>query len=212
MEFFQKLAETAGNQLPQVKGLGVFGLILTIVIAALFCFFGYRGLKFFIALCGFGIGALIGAVIVLLAHIPSPAGIIVIIVIGAVCALIAFFIYRVGVFVTVAFSVGSLVARILSQKPGGWVAVLIAIIAGLLVGFLVLKFLRTGVILISAITGGFSLSLHLVADVVFRYLLKTETGQARLIAIAAAGILLSILGMVYQFRTAPDGSPRKRSR
>ena len=210
MEFFQKLAETAGNQLPQVKGLGVFGLILTIVIAALFCFFGYRGLKFFIALCGFGIGALIGAVIVLLAHIPSPAGIIVIIVIGAVCALIAFFIYRVGVFVTVAFSVGSLVARILSQKPGGWVAVLIAIIAGLLVGFLVLKFLRTGVILISAITGGFSLSLHLVADVVFRYLLKTETGQARLIAIAAAGILLSILGMVYQFRTAPDGSPRKR--
>ena len=212
MEFFQKLAETAGNQLPQVKGLGVFGLILTIVIAALFCFFGYRGLKFFIALCGFGIGALIGAVIVLLAHIPSPAGIIVIIVIGAVCALIAFFIYRVGVFVTVAFSVGSLVARILSQKPGGWVAVLIAIIAGLLVGFLVLKFLRTGVILISAITGGFSLSLHLVADVVFRYLLKTETGQARLIAIAAAGILLSILGMVYQFRTAPDGSPRRRSR
>ena len=210
MEFFQKLAEAAQNQLPQVNGLGLFGTILSIVIAALFCFFGYRGLKFFIALSGFAIGALIGSLIVLLARIPSPAGLIVILVIGAVLALASFFLYKAGVFVMIAFTVGTTVGRILSVRMSGWLAVIIAVAAGLLAGFLVLKFIRPGVILISGITGGFSLALYLIVDIVLKYWVKTNVTQVRLIGVAAIGILLSILGIVYQFRTAPDGSARRR--
>lgn len=173
-------------------------LLFEVIFGALNCFFGYKLLKVWMAVCGFIIGATGGFLIAarflternIVFGITAAAGIV-----GSV---LAYQIYLVGVFfLGWMMSVAAVIAFVRSLPIGDkekLVVIAAGVLLGLIVGVLIVKFARPSIILVTGISGGIS-----TATAAFS-LLKLEQP---VLVVTGAGILLAIVGIMVQFLTTP---------
>ena len=173
-------------------------LLFEVIFGALNCFFGYKLLKVWMAVCGFIIGATGGFLIAarflternIVFGITAAAGIV-----GSV---LAYQIYLVGVFfLGWMMSVAAVIAFVRSLPIGDkekLVVIAAGVLLGLIVGVLIVKFARPSIILVTGISGGIS-----TATAAFSFL-KLEQP---VLVVTGAGILLAIVGIMVQFLTTP---------
>ena len=165
----------------------------SIVFALLACFFGYKLSKFIISVSGFLLGAAIGLVVCALYLETDHAVVwitVISLIIGISFALLAFKLYRIGVFLYCLFFTCNTVYLLF---PAGMrtPALILGIIIGIIAGVLSFRFLRELMILITAAYGGLQAARLLLGiwnyDTLWMYL--------------AAGAALAALGTLTQFMT-----------
>ena len=180
----------------------VIGLLLVFML--LTCFFGFRMKKIWISVLGVLIGFTLGALIGVLIN----QGTALIIICGLVSAIIggviAFKLYRVGMFIwtgSLAFSmVYDLLARFLDIREMA-PAILVTVVSlgvGILIGILTLRFMRPVTIVVTSVSGGLSSGIYLtvIGSSLFHYSIEAP---AALFALLGIGVLLAALGMAVQF-------------
>ena len=186
------------NLAEKIETYATILLLFEVIFGALNCFFGYKLLKVWMAVCGFIIGATGGFLIAarflternIVFGITAAAGIV-----GSV---LAYQIYLVGVFfLGWMMSVAAVIAFVRSLPIGDkekLVVIAAGVLLGLIVGVLIVKFARPSIILVTGISGGIS-----TATAAFS-LLKLEQP---VLVVTGAGILLAIVGIMVQFLTTP---------
>lgn len=166
-------------------------IAVLLISALLACFFGYRLRKFCVAVTGFSAGLIIGFFVGALIGGP-PAGIAAALILAVILALLAFKLYKTGIFLMTAIYTFSAVLMIPdggNTVTGTLIAVL-AFIAAIAAGCLSLKFLRPVLITATSIGGGFQLAAAIT-------LLFAAAPQW---LFPALGCVLAILGIWVQAR------------
>lgn len=183
----------------QISGLtsttNIIIFIISVIFALATCFFGYKLLKLWSVLIGFVIGLALGGS---LANYFSGGRIWITIVVAVIVALIlgvlAFFLYRVGVFILVGIETFAVAANILTSiwttgKPG--VIYIISAIIGIIIGLLAMKFIKPFVIIITGLSGGAS-----VASALIRFIVISNN-----LIILIVFLAIAVAGMAVQFAT-----------
>lgn len=174
-------------------------LIVSVALALLQCFFGYRLLKVWVAVVGFALGFAVGFTVSALliggdAYIPAAIGIVV----GILAALIAFKLYLAGVFLLCGASSFLVVQSLPFPYTEAWgiVLVVLGMIAFIVVGILAVKFARPCIILVTAISGASQAVDGLRAPV-------EQLAENAWMGWAAVAVL-AVLGIVVQFKTTKN--------
>ena len=194
-QFFSNLVTSVGGEAPNFTQFGMIGVIITLVIAILYCFFGYKFLRVFITVIGFLAGLGIGYLIGVRVGANDIVKWILAVVIAIALAAVSFFIYKAGVFLVTFFVVLALVFQLCEKLPAPWPPV-IAVIVGLAAGILAVIFVRPVVIITSGLCGGMSFSMALVSD-----LIKWQSSYSQVV-VFALGLAIGILGILFQFKTS----------
>ena len=161
-------------------------MLLLLLFGALECFFGYRIFRVITALVGFIVGAAIGGVLGFFTA-QQLGALIGGLVVGILGGLLAFKLYKLGVFV-ICFFAGAALGLVLGAAAGDQsMAFAFAGIAGLALG--VLGVILTGplIIISTAIGGGMSCGMSLGT-------IMSNMGLGLLL-----GVVLSIVGILLQF-------------
>jgi hypothetical protein len=170
------------------------GLKGTSVIAGLFnlflCFFGYRYHRFLIALAGFMVGADAAYKTVSGVTMDNAMKILIILIAGLVCSLIAYSFYKLGIVVLVFAATYTFVMQLIGTNVAEPYNMYIAIVAGLLVGFVALRMIRPIVIVMTGLAGGTT------AVTTFATLIGYSNGTF----LTIVGLVLAALGIMYQFK------------
>lgn len=175
--------------------------VMTVVFAAMVimglieCFFGYKVMRWMFAIAGFFLGAAIGIVAAYFLPFSSEAATVALIgVCGLLGAFLLFRMYLVGVFLT-NFTLSFLVFALLLRADS--VSLLtVALIGALLIGVIAVKFVRVLTILSTGVSGGMMAGRALLALV----------GMGGFPALLA-GLVLTVLGIWYQWKTTGTGKP-----
>ena len=78
----------------------IAGSVIALILALIGCFFGYKLSRLFMGITGFIAGAIIGQIVASqILHVEGFASVLCIILCGAVIASLAFWIYRIGIFI-----------------------------------------------------------------------------------------------------------------
>jgi hypothetical protein len=188
--------------LPDFSGitwLPTAGIIFSVILGFIYCFLGYKAMRFVTTLVGFALGLSIGYVVAQVAHLTSPLDIIVPIAGGIVFALLGFFLYRIGIFFAVFLAVFGITVSLLKEytRLDETVVLIVALVVGVILAILSVVYLRPLVIVSTAISGGMILANEIYENLVHvRWSADLET-MIRL----GTGLLLALIGMIYQFRT-----------
>ena len=161
------------------------------------CFMGYRLKKLWMALLGFLAGAFaayyVGGI-----FISNKAVVLVIsVVIGLVVASFAMILYLAGIFI-IAAVLSAVTAHTVLPLSGTALTVVTVVIAAA-IGILAVKFTRPVLIIVSSVSGGFSLAGHLAQLVSLENLFGVQEVTKNLIWIA--GAILSLAGILIQMNT-----------
>lgn len=160
--------------------------LITIIIAIVTCFFGYRLNKIIIAIMGLFIGFNLG-----LTYLPIIIeNQTIIYIISAVIALIIGFtsynLYLIGIFLICALAVYNICGTIgISEN----LQTIIGLIAGVIAGVLAVKFTRPIMIIVTSFSGA-----SLITENVFNILKFTNPIITLIIT-----LIIATLGMLYQF-------------
>ena len=155
------------------------------------CFFGYRLQKLWIALIGFFIGLILGFGIgVALLHLNAGLAFLIGAVLGVLLGLVAFKVYRVGVFL---MCFGAVYTMCYSLIPLQWAGVAVGIAGGILAGVLAVKYLRPVIILTTGVGYGLSAA----------QMLLSLFGVDAFSVILPVGGVLALAGILVQFKTTP---------
>jgi hypothetical protein len=201
MQFVNNLTGTVTKN-PAASGLL---LVAALLLELAWCFFGYKAMRTFSAITGFVIGAGIGLGLSPLFHLVGIVALVVPLVIGAVLAVLGFFLYKVGAFLAVLITGSGAAASLLTRYlplNKTLIAILAAVI-GLVLAVLTVVFLRAMLIVASAFAGGFGFT-SLLLDNLIRIRWNTTYEAA---ARCGIGLILAVIGMIYQFRST---RPRRR--
>lgn len=186
---FSMLKGTDGPTAVFVAGkLGQETMIAAVVIGILFCILGLKLIKVISALMGFAVGAGIGIGVNRVTGLSGMTSVIVIFGCAVVLSVLAFFLYRLGVFVMTVSVVGSVTLTVLGT--GVQTQLLIAAAAALILGILAAVFVEPGTIIITSLAGGFSAGTNIAA-------LAGMTDN-RFIGLEI-GAVLAVLGILIQF-------------
>ena len=176
---------------------GILSAAVTLVIAVLNCFYGYRLKELWIGLSGFMVGALFGGNIAWKLSgsgwITALAALIVGLVVGAA----AFRLYLAGIFI-LAFLMVFETGKILMQEEGVLLVLLPAVL-GAAAGFLAMKFTKVVIILTTALGGGFS-----IMDSSMRILNVQHTGFT-VLSTVVVGLTFAVIGAGVQFCVTAKG-------
>lgn len=173
--------------------LVISGAAIAILIGILFCFFGYRLFKIVLGIAGFIWGALLVASVVFGLTHSTLAAVLAGLAGGIVFALLAVFLYYVGVFILGTYlgaAVGIFVLAIFGVMTPVWVILILAILGGVLA----VIFQRFMIVLSTAFVGAWA-----VVFGIFYLIPKTKGGAYTYIALAA-WIVLGVIGMLVQYR------------
>lgn len=173
--------------------------IIVFIIAVIFslaaCFFGYRLLKIWSTIIGFIIGLIIGGT---LADFFSKGNLWITIgvalVVGIILGVLAFFLYKVGVFILVLIESVALISNILTtliSNLSGTIIYIIAIVLGILIAILAIKLMRPVVIVVTALNGGSS-----IVSALIRFGLVSNN-----LILLIVFAVIAVAGMVVQFLT-----------
>lgn len=172
-------------------------IIAAAIFAIVYCFYGYSLMKVLNAIAGFAVGMLVGYIVAVVLELDSTLMLVVPLVAGLVVGLLMFFLFKIGIFITVLLTGFGLIAGLLQQYTSLTqnVTLLIALGGGIVMAVLCVIFLRPIAIIITSLTGGLSF-----ASILFTHLIQVKWSS--LLALAApfaAGLLLGIIGMICQF-------------
>lgn len=182
----------------------IVGSVITLVFALLGCFFGYKLSKLFMSLTGFIAGAILGQVVAAqFLHVEGFASVLCIILGGAIVAALAFWIYRIGIFI-LCFALAFSAAGTLFPFEGN-IQFFANVITGLIIGVLAVKYMRPVIILTSAIVCGV-LAASLLPGIA-EYMGITTLSSMN--SGAALTLVLCVLGIAVQFLTTKE--PGKKS-
>lgn len=174
-------------------------LIVTALFGLIYCFFGFKLMRFLSTLVGFLIGITVGQIVQQNAQFAPPLDLIVPIAAGVLFAILGFFLFRIGIFFVVLLGVFSIVMSLLTEytKLDATVVAIVAIVIAVILSVLSVVYLRPMVIISTALSGGMTFANELFENVVhIRWDAQIET-----IVRLGVGLLLALIGMIYQFRT-----------
>lgn len=204
MYYLERLVQTLGGHLPALNMGSLPWIVAGMAISALMCFMGYRLFRVFIALCGVGLGAVLGSVVGSFVDANDVVMIILIVMFVAGICLVSFLIYKVGVFLIAFFVFWSLSAMILDGFKLPIKPLYIALLIGLLMGILTVMFIKPMVIVSSGLGGGIALMASLFGS------LLHLSGNAALIVMLLTGIFVGGVGMLVQFKVTGGRYRKKR--
>ena len=171
----------------------------TVLIGLLQCFSGYKLLRFWITLSGFGAGLIAGYLLSSML-IPDLAGreympIVIALAAGILCGFLAHKVYLAGVFLFCGLMAFSAMASVRFPAGDAWQIFGFAarVAAFLIVGYIGMKFARPAVILISSLAGALSVARALPS---FVPVLQGDEELQLLIL-----VLLAAAGIVVQYVT-----------
>lgn len=168
---------------------------IILIIGIVQCFFGYKWLKFVLAVSGFMTGSVIGSVVGLIGGLESTDSvsevvsmiIAVMVIFGIIGAVISYKVYKLGVFL-VGFSgvyiislLTSLAGRLMSGSDSIAAAFVTALIPAVIAGCLMVKFTKPLIIIYTALSGAYTASFALSS-------LMSGGGFFIMIALSIAGI------------------------
>ena len=133
-------------------------VVITLVLALLQCFFGYKLLRGWIALIGFLVGFFLGYVVASRLGATGYIPLIVAIIAGILLSIIAFKIYLVGVFIYCGTIAAGATRLIPFPEGEAWLVIsfIVAVAVFVLAGFLAVKFAKPCIIGITSISGASS--------------------------------------------------------
>ena len=144
---------------------------------------------------------LIGDGIARAAEFQFPLDLVMVIVGGVLLAVLGFFLFRVFMFVAVFLSVFSITMSLIVEytKLDSMVILIVALVVGIIFAILAAVYLRTMIIVATALSGGF-----ILANELFENLIRIQwSPTVETIVRLSTGLGLAVIGMVYQFHTAP---------
>lgn len=196
-------------------------LILAVMAGAgvLYCFLGYRLLKFIIGLTGFLLAGATAAVIVGFLSYGNLIGMGAALLIGGICGAMAlFFLYRTGIFCVGMLGATLVAYTLLQGRPEPWILWAVAGL-GLVGGLLAILIERPVMTLATAAIGAMLLTQAGLAVARQQGLLEHIPAQAEQLndalppipylswGVFAAWILLALLGVYVQFRMGRKKRP-----
>lgn len=163
-------------------------LIITVVLAAICAFFGYKFHKLLITLCWFAIGSLLVGTI--LGNFINNSSIVYIIAIvtGILIGFLGTRIEKAGVFAICFLSVLLVSYIYVDQEILKWI---IGIAGGIIGGILGIKFLKATIICFTAFTGS-----QLAINSILKYF-KFENKTISIIAL----VVVTLIAIYYQYHT-----------
>lgn len=176
----------------------IIATTVSLIIALLGCFFGYKLSKLFMSLTGLLVGAAAGGFIGTTFLDGSGAIVAICVLVGAiVLSILAYRIYQAGIFL-LCFGLAFMAAA--SALPfTGDIQFFLSVVIGFIVGSLALKFIRPVIIITSAVVCGSSAAGCL-----------TVLGQYMNIDILSSSplfltVIVIVLGLLVQFLTTSGG-------
>lgn len=163
-------------------------LIASIVVGVLLCLFGLKLVRVLTALTGFLIGAMIGLVVSVMMELTGMTMVIVIFACAVILALLAFFLYRVGIFFLMLEMAAGIAMGFIDVSS--MIQLLVALVIGVVVAVLAVIYIEPVVIIITAISGGIG------AGTAIAQVAGIDSNPLIVYGISA---LLAIVGMVVQF-------------
>ena len=177
-----------------IQSFQAIGTVISVAVAVCTLFWGYKLLRFWVSLAGFAIGAVLGGVAGVLLQGETPVIIGAVLAAGFIFACLAFFLYKVGIFLFVGVTGYGLVTTLLYGWIGTeevWWIPVIGVVAGMIAGIFAVKFIRTMVIVFTSINGGATLAFTICP------LIGVDSYVIRLIATA----ILAVMGLMWQFHS-----------
>ncbi len=203
-------------------------IIFSMIIALITCFFGYKLQKVFYVVSGFAIGAILGAMVIVIICPKNEYFLTVLlitaIIVGIIGGIVSFKFYKIGVFFYMFSTVFSVIyclsEAILKEGTGSskdisllvndiskgnfsnikWGIVIVSVVVAIIIGIITIKYIRNIMIAVTAISGGINFSTGLLANVI-----KFNNLIVILLVAAAA----AVLGMTFQFKTTKKSYHRK---
>ena len=180
----------------------IVGVCISLIIALLGCFFGFKLSKLFMSLTGFLTGAILGGIVgVKFLDLSGALVALVVIIGGLLLAFFAYRIYQAGIFI-LCFGLAFMAGASLLPFTGD-IQFFLSVLIGFAIGALALKFIRPVIICTSAIVCGYSAAGLLMAVCEYMDLYSFSIPQTLL------AIILSVLGIAVQFLTTTDKDNRK---
>lgn len=162
-----------------------------LVLSLLVCFLGLRGIRVLMALYGFIIGFVAGFAIAGFMDMSMVISAVIGVIVGILLAIISYNLYIalwfIGVWIIVA---GALIGILPVLGLEGIPVYVIGVIAGLLIGIVILKIAEIIILLVTSIGGGFG------AAACVGMLFPVNTDKIVLIL----GAVLSLIGLILQLR------------
>lgn len=184
----------------------ILGAVITLALALLACFFGYKFARLFMSITGFLAGAIIGFTICSqLLNLNSVVTVFGTLLGGALLAALAYRIYVAGIFI-LCFMLAFVAAAALLPFTGD-IQFFLSTLIGFIIGSLSIKFIRPVIILSSALVGG-STAAGLIATVCEFMGIHTFSN----ISAGAMTGIICILGIIVQFLTTNDPNQSKLRR
>lgn len=171
-------------------------IIVALIVFGIVCaFFGYRLVRFLVALQGFLVGSI--AALLILSQVSELAGwplVLVCLVIGLAVGALSFFVFRLGLFLLAGIAgflvIGGLLGTFMTNFA---VMCVLAAIGGVAIGVLAVIFTRPIIIVATAFGGGWFAAEHLLRELIFANSVVPVWAMY-----IAAGILIA-LGLYIQF-------------
>lgn len=169
---------------------------LSIVLALLTCFFGFRLRRLWYSLLVFALGALLGFAVSRL-FLPEKLWLCLLIGLGVglLAAGFTFRIYKAVVFVLAFSCVFAMVGEVLGEVQPV-LSVIVAVLLGVLAGILAARFQYHVIVILTAVTGGWRAAFGL------RHVIPTMRQRPELLLIIA-GVLIAA-GIIFQFVTTKN--------
>lgn len=205
-----------------VANLANVTLLLSMVFELAKCFFGYRLKKVLTAINGFLMGFAIGSLFVslffadILGENFMMVSLISAFVVGAIGATVSFFCFKIGVFIYTFYGTFAFVYPLLSSLLNKttlnsqivfavirdiingdftvvkWEILLPSLLIAILIGIITIKYLRTIIISVTSVTGGFSFSASLMTGFL---------GITSSYVVMTVGVVFAVMGLIVQFKT-----------
>ena len=184
----------------------MIGAVVSLVLALLVGFFGYKFSRIFMSISGFIAGALLGyGAATQIFHLTGPALIAVVVVAGIIIGAMSSWLYLAGIFI-LCFFLAFMAAAALLPFSGDIQFFLCALI-GLIIAALAMKFMRPVIIVITSLVGGICASSLMIKVGGFLSFAFFDALPSKMVL--AAGLF--VLGLLVQFLTTKDPSaPVKR--
>ena len=182
------------------------GLIATAVaIGTLYCFLGYRTLRFVLGLTGFLMAGGVAATLVNWISQGNQLAVLIALFIGGMCGAFAlYFLYRTGVFLLGLMGTALIAHNVLSAQPDTWIP--LAVIGVAILGGLVALLLERPVILLTTAALGAwmvvsGVAYFIVGSGELEGLTKVFESEEQRMIILASWAILAVAGALSQVAT-----------
>lgn len=183
------------NTVPQEYQIAI--ILAAALFSIVYCFYGYKLMRCLNAIAGFAVGAVAGYIVAAILELDDMLMMVVPLAAGLAVGLLMFFLFKVGMFITVMMGGFALIVGLLTQYTtlAENVRTLIALGGGLVLAVLCVVFLRPVTIIITALDGGLSF-----AAILFTHLIQVKWSSFfAMVAPLGVGLVLGIIGMICQF-------------